>query len=458
MATVAHGKRNVVAFGALIALAAIEIGCVVSTHGTAASLPNQGLPKRDRSHIIVLSGEMPGAFRDVARHSWIVANIVERPGHARYRRYQWLGKAEATDSDNPFDYFGSGAVAIHGVVSGDPAKIAETIACLERETKRYADANCGCWPGPNSNTFADGLIRACGLGIELPATAIGKDYRGPVGASITEGRTGVQLETWLGGLKIGAKEGVAADLAGLPLGVHFWPPGIDLPFNPGRIGLDSSIPRAPDPTVPDAQAWPRGATIDHEVGAASFAMAASYDRVAVPALAGGLTDRATVGLRGHAVLGETVGYAFGFDLGLGAAAPLGFAYFAHAHPVGVGFVLGDTGFIGAFSGVGTSGASGSFRAALELPQELRVEMDFARLARIGLRGGVVVVPAADHRDAYESFFGATTRLGTRAGGRYQRTAGSGGATGGFFLGLERRQLIDTFTLGATFGYEIGAGG
>lgn len=236
--------------------------CVVSPHGASSASTKDGLPKRDRVHVAVLSGEMPGALRDIARHSSVVANVKGRSGAYRYRRFEWLGQANATDSDNPFDYFGTGEVAIHGVIVEEtPEKLACMIACLERETKSYRDDNCGCWPGPNSNTFVDGLIRTCRLGIELPATAVGRDYRGPIGVSVTEGRTGVQLETWLGGVKLGLKEGVGADLAGLSLGVHFWPPGIEVPINPGRIGLDASVRRPPDPIRPggrdDDCAWLR---------------------------------------------------------------------------------------------------------------------------------------------------------------------------------------------------------
>jgi hypothetical protein len=441
----------------MLAAAASE-ACVVSPHGASPTTTNGGLPKRDRLHVAVLSGEMPGALRDIARHSWVVANVPDRSGAYRYRRYEWLGQASATDSDNPFDYFGTGEVAIHGVVVEEsPQKLAEMIACLERETRSYHDANCGCWPGPNSNTFVDGLIRTCGLGIELPATAIGKDYRGPIGVSVTEGRTGVQLETWLGGVKLGLAEGVGTDLAGLSLGVHFWPPGIEVPVNPGRIGLDASVRHPPDPTNPDVLAWLPGEHIDHVLGAASIAMAVGYDRVAEPALAGGLSDRATVGLRGNGVLGTTVGYAFGFDLGLGGAAPLGFAYGAHLSPAGVGIVIGDTGFLAATSGIGTWGVSSSVRGALELPQELRLELDVANVARLGLRGGVIVVPDADDRSTTETFFGAMTRFGTRASGRFERTRGSGGANGGFFLALERREIARSYLLGASFGYEIGFG-
>jgi hypothetical protein len=386
-------------------------------------------------------------------------------GAHRHRRYEWLGDASATDSDNPFDYFGSGEVAIHGVVleqdAHDAKEMDAMIACLEQATKRYTDANCGCWPGPNSNTFVDGLIRTCGLGIELPATALGRDYRGVVGASVTEGRTGVQLETWIGGAKIGLEEGVAADLAGVSLGVHFWPPGIDVPINPGRIGVDASVRREPDPTVPDRNAWPASERFEHRYGAASLDMAIVYDHVADASRAGGLSDRTTFGFAGHAVYGRTVGYAFGFDLGLGAGAPLGFAYGAHLLPVGVGVVLGDMGFIAATSGIGTAGVSSSVRGALELPEEVRIELDFARIARLGLHGGIVVVPSADDRNTTETFFGARARLCTRAAGRFGARRGadaSGGGSGGFFLGVDRRELSHTYTLGATLGYEIGFGG
>jgi hypothetical protein len=52
------------------------------------------------------------------------------------RRHCLLGDASATDSDNPFDYFGSGEVAIHGVVLEDDAKTMDAmIACLEQATK-----------------------------------------------------------------------------------------------------------------------------------------------------------------------------------------------------------------------------------------------------------------------------------------------------------------------------------
>ena len=441
------------------------------------------LPKEDLAYVAVLSGEMPGSFRDVARHSWVVSSLPDSaplaaaaratprsrrengprraptPRRSTLRRYEWVGDAHATTLQSVDDAFSSdvsvGDVAVHGVKSGTPAEIAETVACLERETEKYKDFNCGCWPGPNSNTFADLLIRTCGLGIELPATAIGKDYRGPVGVSVTEGRTGVQLETWVIGAKIGLKEGIQADLTGLSLGVHFWPPGFEVPVNPGRVGVDLSGVRPRDATKPEPFHWNAAESLDHRLGAASLAMLATYSHLRAPAAANGLSDRMVVGLTGRAVYGHSVGYAFGFDGELGVAAPLGFAYRANLHPLGVGVILGDTGFAAIVSGIGTSGVSSSVTASLELPQEARVELDLARLARLVLRGGVVVVPdGAGDRGSLEMFLGTSARLGTRASGRDSM----GGGGGGFFLGLERRELMRTYWLGLTFGYELGVGG
>jgi hypothetical protein len=437
------------------------------------------MPNADVAYVAVLSGEMPGSFRDIARHSWIVASVPQAPllattpspprsnyprrpparRSSSLRRYEWVGNAHATSLANVDAAFSSGVsvgdVAVHGVKTGTASEIAEIVACLERETEKYKDFNCGCWPGPNSNTFADLLIRTCGLGIELPATAIGKDYRGPIGASITEGQTGVQLETWVVGAKIGLKEGIQADLTGLSLGVHFWPPGLEVPVNPGRIGVDLSNVRPRDATRPEPFRWNEAEKLDHRLGAASLAMLATYSHLRMPSAANGLSDRMVVGLTGRAVYGRKVGYAFGFDGELGVAAPLGFAYRTNLLPVGVGVLLGDMGFAAVLSGIGTSGVSSSVTASLELPQEARIELDLVRLARIVLRGGFVVIPdGAGDRGTLETFVGTSARLGTRASGRDSM----GGGGGGFFFGLERRELLRTYWLGLTFGYELGVGG
>ncbi|MBK9029819.1 MAG: DUF3750 domain-containing protein [Myxococcales bacterium] len=93
------------------------------------------------------------------------------------------------------------------------------------------------WPGPNSNTFGDVMLRRCGLHASLPATAIGKDWRGWVGASWTTEGTGFQIEAAGFGLRLGLREGVEVHVLGLAFGVELWPPALIVPLAGGRLGF-----------------------------------------------------------------------------------------------------------------------------------------------------------------------------------------------------------------------------
>lgn len=94
------------------------------------------------------------------------------------------------------------------------------------------------WPGPNSNTFIAWLGRQVPeLQLELPSTAIGKDYL-PVSRwwAGTPSGTGIQLSiAGLGGLMLALEEGVELNLFGLTAGVDLSPLAIKLP-GIGRIG------------------------------------------------------------------------------------------------------------------------------------------------------------------------------------------------------------------------------
>lgn len=78
------------------------------------------------------------------------------------------------------------------------------------------------WPGPNSNTFTAWVLRAVPeLRVDLPGTAIGKDFLGWRPVAKTPTGTGVQAN--LGGvvgLLVGWEEGIEIDLAGLTFGVN----------------------------------------------------------------------------------------------------------------------------------------------------------------------------------------------------------------------------------------------
>ena len=100
------------------------------------------------------------------------------------------------------------------------------------------------WPGPNSNTFISYIIRNIDeIDVELPPTAIGKDYLGKSNfVSNTPSNTGFTISAFgLLGFSAGLAEGLELNLLGLHFGVDFWTPALKLPIV-GRIGFsDKSI-------------------------------------------------------------------------------------------------------------------------------------------------------------------------------------------------------------------------
>lgn len=219
----------------------VVLCCILAFASTGCAINRRPLvlPSAEKPYVAVMSGEMPEPITIVSRHAWIVVN----PGNTRnpqLLRYELLGHGTRRTTLDPFDYFGEGDVALHGVVVSDKSAIEALIVCLDFETPQYNKEHPTYFPipGPNSNTFVDQLLRRCKIPIDLPPTAIGKDYRGILGASRTSGGTGIQLETWLAGIKIGLKEGVELHFLGFTVGVDFWPPAFLLPVNPGRLGFD----------------------------------------------------------------------------------------------------------------------------------------------------------------------------------------------------------------------------
>ncbi len=98
-------------------------------------------------------------------------------------------------------------------------------------------------PGPNSNTFLAHIGREVpALRLDLPANAIGKDYRPlerPLGLSPSG--SGLQFSLLgLFGLSVGLEEGLELNLLGLNFGVDLNSPALRLPAI-GRVGLDDAV-------------------------------------------------------------------------------------------------------------------------------------------------------------------------------------------------------------------------
>ncbi len=188
-------------------------------------------PPNDVATVALLTGTLTHPLDGIARHPWFAVRMA---GQDTWEIYEVGGGGSERD---PFHHHQPYLTPIvHAVWRGAEAERAA--ACLEKHAGPWkAKLDYRFYPGPNSNTFGDAMLRACHLHASLPATAIGKDWRGAIGANITTEGTGIQIETPLLVFRIGLFEGVEVHVLGLAIGVDLWPPAIIVPLGPGRIGF-----------------------------------------------------------------------------------------------------------------------------------------------------------------------------------------------------------------------------
>ncbi|WP_153111025.1 DUF3750 domain-containing protein [Propionivibrio limicola] len=178
----------------------------------------------------------------VAHHPWI---IFKRTGETAFTRYDvigWRGSAVVQRNYALPDGLWYGAtpeLLVDHRGDGVDAMIDEIEAAIKGYP--YADTYRS-YPGPNSNTFLAHIGREVpALKLDLPANAVGKDYRllgNPVGLSPSG--SGVQFSLLgLLGASVGLQEGVELNVLGLNFGFDFNSVGVRLPFI-GRIGLDDT--------------------------------------------------------------------------------------------------------------------------------------------------------------------------------------------------------------------------
>jgi hypothetical protein len=135
----------------------------------------------------------------------------------------------------------------------------QVIDRIEAAVQQYPyPAEYRVWPGPNSNTFTAFVMREVPeLRVDLPPTAIGKDYLGLKSVGMTPSGTGGQVSLFgVAGVLVGAQEGVELNLLGLTFGVDPGSLALKLPLI-GRLGLGGEEkPRTLDASLhlPDAMA------------------------------------------------------------------------------------------------------------------------------------------------------------------------------------------------------------
>jgi hypothetical protein len=177
-----------------------------------------------------------------AVHSWVSVKRRDAPAFTRYEVIGWgvdRGMpAVRVNRAGPDDHWFGARPELLADVRGEAVE--SLIDRVEAAVAAYPyPSSYRTWPGPNSNTFTAHIGRAVPeLRLELPPTAIGKDYLpGGVPAALTPSGTGLQLSLLgLAGVLVGWEEGVEVNLLGLTFGVDLTRPALKVP-GVGRLGF-----------------------------------------------------------------------------------------------------------------------------------------------------------------------------------------------------------------------------
>lgn len=187
-----------------------------------------------------------GSKSAFAVHTWIA---TKRKGASTYTTYQIIGwrlrragtalVVEERMPDRP--WYGSEPTLLLDLRGDDVEAIIDKV---EQAVEDYPYKNeYTVYPGPNSNTFLAYIGRAVpDLGLDLPATAIGKDYR-PLTeiVGLSASGSGVQASLYgVFGFAMGYEEGLEMNLFGLNMELDLFDLAVELP-GIGRIG------RSPNP-------------------------------------------------------------------------------------------------------------------------------------------------------------------------------------------------------------------
>ena len=171
-------------------------------------------------------------------HTWVAVKQTDATAYTVYEvigwRLRWSDSALVVRTRQPdAPWFGS-QPELYAEKRGPG--VDELINRIDKAVRDYPYAGkYTLWPGPNSNTFTAWIARHVPeLELDLPATAIGKDYLGSTVLSTAPSGSGFQFS--LGGLlgiAVSGVEGLEVNLLGLNFGVG--PTGVKLPLL-GRLG------------------------------------------------------------------------------------------------------------------------------------------------------------------------------------------------------------------------------
>jgi len=170
-------------------------------------------------------------------HTWVAVKPEGASDYTVYEvvgwRLRWAESAVVVRNRAPDSWFGAEG-ELYAEKRG--AGVQALIQRIDKAAREYPYAGTySVWPGPNSNNFTAWVARAVPeLELDLPATAIGKDYLGTDMVSTAPSGRGFQFSLrGLLGVAASGVDGVELNILGLNFGVST--SGIKLPIV-GRIG------------------------------------------------------------------------------------------------------------------------------------------------------------------------------------------------------------------------------
>lgn len=189
-------------------------------------------------------------------HTWVAVKPTDAPQWTVYEvvgwRLRWSPSAVVVHSRAPDGRWFGATPQLYAQRRGPG--VDRLIERIDQAARAYPyGAEYRAWPGPNSNTFTAWVARAVPeLELDLPATAIGKDYLGSAIVGTAPSGRGLQLSlVGVLGVAVSPVDGVELNLLGLNFGVSRG--GLKLPIV-GRIGSgftpDDAAPATPDRVVP----------------------------------------------------------------------------------------------------------------------------------------------------------------------------------------------------------------
>ena len=173
-------------------------------------------------------------------HTWVAVKPANAVSWTVYEiigwRLRWSDSALVIRERQPDAPWFGAEVELYAEKRGPGVE--ELIARIDKAAHDYPYANTyTLWPGPNSNTFTAWIARAVPeLRVELPPTAIGKDYIGATNfVSTAPSGTGFQFTVaGLFGVVASPVDGFELNLLGLNFGASG--SGLKLPMV-GRVGM-----------------------------------------------------------------------------------------------------------------------------------------------------------------------------------------------------------------------------